>query len=210
VRAWGVAAFEAGRPLLAYIRLRQYLAREPQAVDRLAVEDRIARSRDALLTTAARFSRVLAWVERRPDATAPGERYLARIAARDQEVSAEGLIGPRIDSPVWRRAEEIQLGPYLDMVRRLLETPAMLDESPPQAFDANAPGPRRAAVVRLVIGEEERRLEALRDLPLERLSDVVGAVIEFVRTAPKAIEAEAPAAPPPPAPPPPKPSRKRG
>jgi tetratricopeptide (TPR) repeat protein len=204
LRAWGLAASETGRPLLAYVRLRQYLARDPGTADRAAVEERVSRAQEALVTAASRFSRVVAWTERRPDVDSAGERHLARLAAREGEVSAEGLSGIRIDAPLWRRAEEIPIGPYLDLVRRLLELPAVVEDVPAQAFDPNAPGPRRAAVVRLVIGDEERKLEALRDEPYQRLAGVVARIMDFVRTVP-AVPSEPPDTPPPA---PPAPARK--
>jgi len=204
LRCWGIAASEAGRPLAAYIRLRQYLAVEREPVDRENLGERVGRARDALLTGAAQFSRLLASMERRPDVDSAGERHVVRAAAREGEVSIEGLSGFRVEAPLWRRAEEIPLGPYLDLVRRLLDAPAFIDQVPAQMFDPNEPGPRHAAVVRLVIGEEERRLEALRGEPYERLKEVVGAVVDFARRVPPLPDPESKT---PPAPP--KPGKKR-
>jgi hypothetical protein len=184
LRRWGIAASEAGRPLAAYFRLRQFLTREPRAADREALDGLAGRAQQALLAGAARFSRVLASAERRPDEQSPGERHVVRVAARDGEVSVEGLSGPRIEAPLWRRAEEVPLGPYLDLVRRLLDAPAVVDDVAAQPFDPNAAGPRRAVVIRLVIGEEERRLEALGGPPYDRLKEVVDVVIEFARSVP--------------------------
>jgi len=130
LRGWGVAASEAGRLLSAYVRLRQYLSRAPFAADRPGLEERVARARDRLLDSAAKFSRVSASVERRPEDDAGGERRVARVAARDGEVSIEGMSGLQLDAPIWRRAEEIPLGPYLGLVRRLLDAPALIDDVP--------------------------------------------------------------------------------
>jgi hypothetical protein len=184
LKSWGVAASEAGRPLAAYVRLRQYLAREPQAADREALQERVGRAREALAAGAARFSRVLATAERRPDEESGGERHVVRVAARDGEVSVEGLSGLRVEAPLWRRAEEIPLAPYLDLVRRLLDAPAVIDDVPAQPFDPNAAGPRRAVVLRLVIGDEERRLEALHGEPYDRLKGAMDVVLEFARRVP--------------------------
>src|SRR5262245_29770847 len=144
-RRWGIAACEAGRPLAGYIRLRQYLAAKPEpGADREDATERVSRAREALLTDAARFSRVLATIERRPDEDSPGERHLVRVAARDGDVSLEGMSGLRIEAPLWRRAVEIPVAPYVDLVRRLLDVSAVVDDLPAQAFDPNAPGPRQA------------------------------------------------------------------
>jgi len=60
--------------------------------------------------------------------------------------------------------------------------------------------------VRLVIGEEERRLESVRGESYDRLKEVADRVLEFARTVPRLPEFEAKAAP---APAPPKPGKKR-
>jgi len=197
LRRWGIAASEAGRPLAAYVRLRQYLAREPQAADGEALDDRAGRAREAVLAAAARFSRVFASTERRPDEASGGERHIVRIAARDDEVSVEGLSGLSVHAPLWRRAEEIPLAPYLDLVRRLLDASPVIEDPPGQSFDPNAAGPRRGVVLRLVIGEEERRVEALRGAPYDRLKEVADAVLEFARSVPAQPDPEAKEPPPP-------------
>ncbi len=195
LRLWGIAASEADRPLAAYIRLRQYLATDREPTDRESLVERAGRARDALLAGAARFSRLLASAERQPGADYVGERQIVRVAAREGDVSIEGLIGVRLESPLWRRAEEIPLGPYLDLVRRLLDTSAVLGHFPAQAFDPNEAGPRRAAVLRLIIGDEERRLEALRGEPYDRLKETVELVVDFARRVPALPDPE-PKAPP--------------
>jgi len=184
---WGTAASEAGRPLAAYVRFRQCLALGGEAIDRESATAGAARAREALLAGGARFSRVFASLEQWPDGESPGERRLTRIAARDDHVSLEALIGPRIESPAWRRADEIRLAPYLDLIRQLLDGPIVTQEFPAQPLDPNAVGPRRAAVLRLVVGDEEWRAEALRGEPYERLADAVGVVVEFARRVPTLV-----------------------
>ena len=129
-----------------------------------------------------------------------------RVAARDGDVSLEGLSSLSVESPMWRRAEEIPAAPYLDLLRRMLETPVLVDEVPPPVVDPTEPAPRLAVVVRLVIGEEERRLEAVRGESYDRLKEVADRVLEFARTVPRLPDFEAKAAP---APTPPKPGKKR-
>jgi hypothetical protein len=204
---WGVAASEAGRPLTALLRLSQFLAGNPSGSDRDMATERIRRAREALLTEAPRFSRLSVMVERRPDEDSPGERHLVRVAARDGEVSLEAMSGFRLESPLWRRAEEIPTPPYLELLRRLLDTPATFGDVPVQALEPAESGPRRAVALRLVIGDEERRIEAVRGEPYRRLNDVVDRVVEFARTVrplfdPGARPVAAPA-------PPPKPGKKR-
>jgi len=206
LRRWGVAASEAGRPLAAYVRLRQYLASKPLGADRESAIERVGRARATLLLDAARFSRLIATVERRSEPDSVPERYLVRVAARDGDVSLEGLSSLGVESPMWRRAEEIPAAPYLDLLRRVLETPVLVDEVPPQVVDPAEPAPRLAVVVRLVIGEEERRLEAVRGESYERLKEVADRVLEFARTVPRLPDFEARAAP---ALTPPKPGKKR-
>ena len=203
LRRWGVAASEAGRPLAAYVRLGQYLASKPLGADRESAIERVGRARATLLLEAARFSRLVTTVERRSGPDSVPERHLVRVAARDGDVSLEGL-SFGVERPMWRRAEEIPAAPYLDLLRRMLETPILVDELPPPAVDPTEPGPRLAVVVRLVIGEEERRLEAVRGESYDRLKEVADRVLEFARTVPRLPDFEAKAAPAPP-----KPGKKR-
>jgi hypothetical protein len=198
LRRWGVAASEAGRPLAAYVRLGQYLASKPLRADREAALERIGRARETLLLDAARFSRLGSTVERRSEPDSVPERYLVRVAARDGDVSLEGLSSLSNESPTWRRAEEIPLAPYLDLLRRLLETPVLVDELPVPAVDPTESVPRLAVMVRLVIGEEERRLEAARGESYDRLKEVADRVLEFARTVPRLPDVEAKTAPAPP------------
>jgi hypothetical protein len=210
LRRWGIAASEAGRPLTAYVRLRQYLAVEREPPDREALLERIARAREMLIAAASRFSRLSASLERRPDGDLPGESRLARVAARDGEVSVEALAGIRVQSPAWRRAEEVPLAPYLEFVRRFLDGPALGEDFPAQTLDPNDPGARRAAAVRLVIGDEEWRAAALRGEPYERLTAIAEAVLEFARRVPAVVDPERKTEAPPPRPgnPAPKPAKK--
>jgi hypothetical protein len=204
-RRWGVAASEAGRPLAAYVRLGQYLASKPLGADREAAIERVGRARATLLLDGARFSRLVTTVERRSEPDSVPERYLVRVAARDGDVSLEGLSSLSVESPVWRRAEEIPAAPYLDLLRRILETPVLVDELPLPGVDPTGTASRLAVVVRLVIGEEERRLEAVRgDSSYDRLKEVADRVLEFARTVPWLPDFEAKAAPAPP-----KPGKKR-
>ena len=210
LRRWGVAASEAGRPLAAYVRLGQYLASKPLGADREAALERIGRARETLLLDAARFSRLVTTVERRSEPDSVADRYLVRVAARDGDVSLEGLSSLSVKSPLsvesrtWQRAEEIPTAPYLDLLRRMLETPVLVDELPSPAVDPTESAPRVAVMVRLVIGEEERRLEAVRGESYDRLKEVADRVLEFARTVPRLADFEAKAAPAPP-----KPGKKR-
>jgi tetratricopeptide (TPR) repeat protein len=212
LRRWGVAASEAGRPLAAHVRLGQYLASKPVGAEREAAIERIGRARETLLLDAARFSRLVITAERRSEPDSVPERYLVRVAARDGDVSLEGLSSPRVksplsvNSPTWRRAEEIPAAPYLDLLRRMLEALILVDAPSLPAVDSTEPAPRSAVVVRLVIGEEERRLEAVRGESYDRLKEVADRVLEFARTVPRLPVFEAKAAP---APVPPKPGKKR-
>jgi hypothetical protein len=85
-------------------------------------------------------------------------------------------------TPTWERAGEIEESAYLGLVSQLLDSPALLEEWPPQVLDPNEPGPRRAVVLRLVLGEEERVRQALRGEPYESLAAVAQTILEFSRT----------------------------
>lgn len=184
LRRWGISASESGWQLAAFVRLSQYLQVEPAADDRGELEARVTRARETLLKAAARRSRVVATIERRPDEDSRGERHVVRAVGRDGRATVEGLSGFRIHAPLWERAQEVELGAYLELVRRLLDSAAVLADLPSQTFDANAPGPRRAVLLRLVIGEEERTLQALRGGTHDRLREIAGWVLDFARTAP--------------------------
>jgi hypothetical protein len=183
LRRWGVAASETGWPLAAYVRLRQYIAVEPEAADRETLGRRIARARDALLETAVRQSRIIALVETRTSWDAPGERQVVRLVGRAGRATVEALAGSRVTSPTWERAGEIGQEEYMTLVTRLLDAQDWLEDFPRQELDPNDPGPRRAVVLRLVLGEEEHLRQALRGAPYETLRGLAGMVMEFARTA---------------------------
>jgi hypothetical protein len=186
LRQWGLAASEAGWPLAAWIRLRQYLATpeaaaEPAASEGLAA--RVERARTALAAGATRRSRVVAIADRR-DFEEPAERLVVRLVGRDGVATVEALVRVGRTGPAWERAGEIAMEVYLALVMRLLEAPAVIADHPAQVFDPNAPGPRRAVALRIVVGEEERGLQALRGAPYEAIRPLVALVTEFARVAP--------------------------
>jgi hypothetical protein len=182
LRRWGIAASEAGWPLVAYVRLRQYLAAAPGAAGREALRARIVKARRTLLETAARQSRVIVLTETRPSWEAPGERQVIRLVARQGRATVEALLGVRVTAPAWERAGEIDEADYVGLVSQLLDSPALLEEWPPQLLDPNEPGPRRSVMLRLVVGEEERVRQALRGEPYEALSALAGMILDFSRT----------------------------
>ena len=184
LRQWGIAASEAGWPLAAYVRLRQYQAAVPAAPDREALQARIVKARRTLLATAARQSRVIVLTETRPSWESPGERQIIRLVARRGRATVEALSGARVAAPTWERAGEIEESAYVALVSQLLDSPALLEEWPPQVLDPNESGPRRAVVLRLVLGEEERVRQALRGEPYESLAAVAQTIFEFSRTVP--------------------------
>ncbi len=182
LRRWGIAASEAGWPLTAYVRLRQYQAAAPGAADREAVQARIVKARRMLLGTVARQSRVIVLTESRPSGDSPGDRQVIRLVARSGRAMVEALSGVRVTAPAWERAGDIDESAYVALVSRLLDSPALLEEWPPQVMDPNEPGPRRAVVLRLVVGGEERVRQALRGEPYENLSALAQTILEFSRT----------------------------
>lgn len=187
LRQWGVAASEAGWPLTAWIRLRQYLA-TPEGTaapaDAPALAARVERARVALVAGAARRSRVVAIADRR-DFDEPAERLVVRLVARDGVTTVEALVRVGRTGPAWERAGEIPSEVYVALVMRLLDAPAVIADQPTQVFDPNAPGPRRAVALRIVVGDEERGLQALRGAPYEALQPLVALVAEFARAAPE-------------------------
>jgi hypothetical protein len=183
LRRWGVAASETGWPLAAYVRLRQYVAAEPEAADRETLAKRIVRAREALLETAVRQSRIIALLETRPSWDAAGEQQVVRLVGRNGRASVEALVGSRVTSPIWERAGAIGQEEYMTLVARLLDAPAWLEEWPRQELDPNDSGPRRAVSLRLVVGEEEHVRQALRGAPYDTLRGLAGMVMEFARTA---------------------------
>jgi hypothetical protein len=184
LRQWGVAASEAGWPLTAWVRLRQYLASPEGAGAAEAPAPRLERARSALLAAAGRRSRVIAIADRR-DFDEPAERLVVRLVGRDGIATVEALARVGRTGPAWERAGEIATEVYVALVMRLLEAPAVLADPPAQAFDPNAPPPRRAVALRIVVGEEERALQALRGAPYDAIQPLVALVLEFARTAPE-------------------------
>jgi hypothetical protein len=183
LRQWGIAASETGWPLAAWVRLRQYLAAVPAAPDRSELEGRAARARNALVALAPRRSRLVATSDRR-DFDEPPERRIVRLVARDGRATIEALAQADRSAAPWERAGELALDTYLRLVARLLDAPAIAANFPVQVFDPNEVGPRRAVALRIVMGEEERRIQALRGTPYDEIRALVADVLEFARTAP--------------------------
>jgi hypothetical protein len=104
--------------------------------------------------------------------------------AREGRVTLQALAGSRPQSPDWERAGVVETDAYLALLDRLLRDPALAGEWPAPRFDPNAPGPRRAVVVRLAIGEDEREMQALDGPPYERLAALAGALLQFCRSVP--------------------------
>ncbi len=181
LRDSGLAAWDEGRYLLAHQRLAQYLAREPAAPDRRAVEEKLAQARAALLGTAARRSLLLVTTEEQSPA---GGVSLVRLAARDGRVTLEASTGSRPRTPTWQRAGLVGPEAYTRLVGEVLDAPAFRVHLPIQAFDPNLPGPRRAVTVRLVIGDETWEAAALRGEPYERLTELAARVQDFARATP--------------------------
>jgi len=167
-----------------YIRLRQSLARSPSAPAREELERRTERLRGELLVVAARSSRVIVLNEQQRGYEAEGRRQVVRLVGRDGRATVEALSAGGAESSRWERSGALEPAAYLGLVRRLLDELALLDDLPDQRFDPNAPGPRRAVAVTVVIGEEAREAAALWGTPYERLSAVVAAVVEFAHSIP--------------------------
>lgn len=182
LRRWGIAASEAGWPLAAYVRLRQYLAAAPGVADREALQARVTKARRTLLETAGRQSRLIALTETRPSWEAAGDRLVIRLVARQGHATVEALSGSRVTAPAWERAGDIDEAAYVRLVSQLLDSPALLEEWPPQVLDPNEPGPRHAVVLRLVVGGEERVRQALRGEPYDNLYAVAQLILDFAHT----------------------------
>jgi hypothetical protein len=167
-----------------YIQMRRALHAAPDGAARASLERQAAAAHDTLLATARRSSRLVILIERRPDyETAPAVQT-ARLVAREGRVTLLALAGPRPQSPDWERAGVVETDAYLAVLDRLLRDPALAGDWPAPRFDANAPGPRRAIVVRLAIGEEEREMQALAGAPYEQLAALAGPLLEFCRSVP--------------------------
>ena len=166
-----------------YVRIRRVLDGARDEATRARLQQEAAAVHDTLLATARRSSRLVILTERRSGYETPAVQT-ARLVAREGRVTLEALAGPRPQSPDWERAGVVETDAYLAMLERLLRDPALAGDWPAPRFDPNAPGPRRAIVVRLAIGEDEREMQALDGLPYERLAALAGALLEFCRSVP--------------------------
>jgi hypothetical protein len=167
-----------------YLGLRRSAEAAPPGASRAELERQAEAARETVLAVARRDSRLLVTTEQRGGhETAPAVET-ARLLARDGRVTLEALAGPRPQSPVWQRAGVVEAGSYRALLERLLRDPALAADWPAPRLDPNAPGPRRAVVVRLAVGTEERELQALAGPPYERLAVLAAALLEFCRTVP--------------------------
>ncbi|HYR71575.1 MAG TPA: hypothetical protein VEP12_09330 [Candidatus Acidoferrum sp.] len=167
-----------------YLQMRRSLEAARDGAARAALEQQAAAALDALLGAARRSSRLVILTERRGGFETGPALETARLVAREGRVTLEALAGPRPQSPDWERAGVVEMGAYLAVLDRLLRDPALAGDWPAPRFDPNAPGPRRAIVVQLVIGENEREMQALDGPPYERLAALAGALLEFCRSVP--------------------------
>ena len=170
-----------------YVRIRRVLDAAHDEATRARLEQQAAAAHDALLATARRSSRLVILAERRSGYETPAVQT-ARLVAREGRVTLQALVGPRPQSPDWERAGVMETDAYLAMLERLLRDPALAGDWPAPRFDPNAPGPRRAVVVRLAIGEDEREMQALDGPPYERLAALAAALLEFCRSVPLRTE----------------------
>jgi hypothetical protein len=167
-----------------YVRMRRSLDAARDGAARAALERQAGLALDTLLAAARRDSRLLIMMEQRRGYDTAPSLQTARLVARDGRVTLQALAGPRPQSPDWERAGVVEAAAYLAVLDRLLRDPALAGDWPPPRFDPNAPGPRRAIVVRLAIGEGEREMQALDGSPYERLAELAAAVLEFCRSVP--------------------------
>jgi hypothetical protein len=164
--------------------MRRSLDAARDGAARAALERQAGLALDTLLAAARRDSRLLIMMEQRRGYDTAPSLQTARLVARDGRVTLQALAGPRPQSPDWERAGVVEAAAYLAVLDRLLRDPALAGDWPPPRFDPNAPGPRRAIVVRLAIGEGEREMQALDGSPYERLAELAAAVLEFCRSVP--------------------------
>ena len=167
-----------------YVRMRRALEAARDDVARAALERQAGAALDTLLAAARRSSRLVILTERRGGYETGPALETARLVAREGRVTLEALAGPRPQSPDWERAGVVEMGPYLAVLDRLLRDPTLAGDWPAPRFDPNAPGPRRAIVVQLAIGEDEREMQALDGPPYDRLAALAGALLEFCRSVP--------------------------
>jgi hypothetical protein len=172
--------------LQEYLRIRRAIEVASGAAALAELEREAAAARESLLASAHRDSRLLVTTERRGDHEGAPALETARLVARDGRVTLQALAGPRPQSPRWERAGVVEPGPYRALLERLLRDPALAADWPTPRFDPNAPGPRRAVVVRLAVGTEEREMQALAGPPYERLAALAATLLEFCRTVPLA------------------------
>jgi hypothetical protein len=184
LRDSGLEAWNAGHPLDAYVRLRQYLERAPQAPDREAVEQRVALAREALVRAAPRQSLILAAIEQHGDVEHPPHLAVARLAATDGRVTVESMRGPGPREAQWQRAGVAEPDAFAAFIGRLLDAPAFRVHLPQQAFHPNLPGPRRAATLRIVIGDETWEGQGLRGEPYEKLAEAAARALDFAGSTP--------------------------
>ncbi|HET9854267.1 MAG TPA: hypothetical protein VFR53_04350 [Methylomirabilota bacterium] len=167
-----------------YIRIRRFFEATRDETTRARLEHQAAAAHDTLLATARRSSRLMILSEQRSGYETAARLQTARLVAREGHVTLQALSGLRPQSPDWERAGVVETDAYLAMLAALLRDPALVGEWPTPRFDANAPGPRRAIVVRLTIGEGDREMQALAGPPYERLAALAGTLLEFCRTVP--------------------------
>ena len=167
-----------------YVRMRRSLEAARDDAARAALERQADVALDTLLAEARRSSRLVILTKRRGGYETAPALQTARLVAREGRVTLQALAGPRPQSPDWERAGVVEMGAYLAVVDRLLRDPALAGDWPAPRFDPNAPGPRRAIVVQLAIGEDEREMQALDGPPYERLAALAGALLEFCRSVP--------------------------
>ena len=167
-----------------YVRMRRALEAARDDAARAALERQAGAALDTLLAAARRSSRLVILTERRGGYETGPALETARLVAREGRVTLQALAGPRPQSPDWERAGLVEMGAYLAVLERLLRDPALAGDWPAPRFDPNAPGPRRAIVVQLAIGEDEREMQALDGPPYERLAALAGALLEFCRSVP--------------------------
>ncbi|HSE04314.1 MAG TPA: hypothetical protein VLK35_09215 [Methylomirabilota bacterium] len=167
-----------------YVRMRRSLDAARDGAARAALERQAGLALDTLLAAARRDSRLLIMMEQRRGYDTAPALETARLVARDGRVTLQALGGPRPQSPEWERAGTVDPAAYLAVVDRLLRDPALIHDWPAPRFDPNAPGPRRAIVVRLAIEAGEREMQALGGPPYERLAGLAAALLEFCRSVP--------------------------
>ena len=167
-----------------YIQIRRFFEATRDETTRARLEHQAAAAHGTLLATARRSSRLMILSEQRSGYETAARLQTARLVAREGHVTLQALTGPRPQSPDWERAGVVETDAYLAMLAALLRDPALVGEWPVPRFDANTPGPRRAIVVRLTIGEGDREMQALVGPPYERLAALVGTLLEFCRTVP--------------------------